>query len=819
MSENPTPSEVLRAKALQEQLNNHNHRYYVLDDPQIPDAEYDRLLRELQGLERRYPELSAPDSPTQRVGAPPLKGFATVAHEVPMLSLDNAFNSDEMREFDRRIHDRLKIEGDIEYACEPKLDGLAVSLLYRDGVLVRGATRGDGQSGEDITQNVRTIGSIPLRLSGVGFPPVLEVRGEIYMPKSGFEAMNDAQRAKGEKVFVNPRNAAAGSLRQLDSRITATRPLEMCAYSTGWVEGDEGDLALPESHTARLERLAQWGFLINAQMRAVKNIDECLEYFSRLGEIRDSLSYDIDGIVFKVNAHSLQRQLGFVSRAPRWAIAHKFPAQEEMTRLLDVEFQVGRTGAVTPVARLEPVFVGGVTVSNATLHNSDEIARLGAKIGDMVVVRRAGDVIPQVVSVIKDKRPDDARGIEFPDVCPECGSKVERVVKIVKLKTKTKAPVEQKSFRCVGHFSCKAQLKQSIIHFVSRKAMDIEGLGDKVVEQLVEKRLILSPADLYELRVEQLLELDKFAELSAKNLIQAIDSSRDVELSRFVYALGIPDVGEETARSLSSCLGSVKRIQEAERELLIFIGDVGKDVAKEIENYFADKSNLEVVGRLSGDYLNISGQGGVSVEYQKNVSKGRILESLNILGVGGIYADVLASNFEFSELSRLKAEDLLALKTPLGGKISNKAKSNILSFGQSPDSKEKLARLNRIESRLIKWNAHWTDEIHEVESDSGVLAGKVFVVTGTLPSMGRSEAEELIRQNGGEVSKSVSKKVSYLLAGEKAGSKLKKAQESGVEVITEEQLYVMLLLDGVSEVKPAEILTEVEDDNIQGGLF
>lgn len=585
MSETPTPSETLRAQALQKQLNDHSHRYYVLDDPQIPDIEYDRLLRELQSLEKIYPVLATSDSPTQRVGAPPLKGFNTVSHEVPMLSLDNAFNSDEMQEFDRRIHDRLKIDGDIEYACEPKLDGLAVSLLYRDGVLVRGATRGDGQSGEDITQNVRTIGSIPLRLSGDGYPPVLEVRGEIYMPKAGFEAMNDAQRAKGEKIFVNPRNAAAGSLRQLDSRITATRPLEMCAYSTGWVEGDEGDLALPDTHTKRLERLAQWGFLINAQMRAVKNIHECLEYFSRLGELRDSLSYDIDGIVFKVNSHALQSKLGFVSRAPRWAIAHKFPAQEEMTRLLDVEFQVGRTGAVTPVARLEPVFVGGVTVSNATLHNRDEIARLSVKVGDTVVVRRAGDVIPQVVSVVLDKRPSDAADIIYPEQCPVCDSPVEVL------------PGETVA-RCTGGLICGAQRKEAIKHYASRKALDIDGLGDKLVELLVDEKLIDAVADLYSLKLEQISALERMGEKSAKNLLKALDTSKDTSLAKFIYALGIREVGEATARNLARHFGKFEDIAAASEETLQRVDDVGPIVAHFIADFFAQPHNLEAVTAL-----------------------------------------------------------------------------------------------------------------------------------------------------------------------------------------------------------------------------
>ncbi len=574
-----------RAGDLKIQLTEHNHRYYVLDAPQVPDVEYDRLLRELQALEQQFPELKSSDSPTQRIGAPPLEGFGSVSHEIPMLSLDNAFNSDEMREFDRRVHERLKQSSDIEYACEPKLDGLAVSLLYRDGLLVRGATRGDGQKGENITQNVRTIGSIPLRLSGAGYPSVLEVRGEIYMPKAGFDKLNQNQRDKGEKVFVNPRNAAAGSLRQLDSRITATRPLEMCAYSTGWIEGDNSEQALPDTHTSRLQRLADWGFLINAEMAAVPNIEACLDYFDRLGKKRDALGYDIDGIVFKVNSHALQQQLGFVSRAPRWAIAHKFPAQEEITELLDVEFQVGRTGAVTPVARLQPVFVGGVTVSNATLHNRDEIARLGVKLGDSVIVRRAGDVIPQVVSVVLDKRPADAADIIYPLLCPVCESPVET------LAGETVA-------RCTGGLICGAQRKEAIKHFASRKALDVDGLGDKLVEQLVDEKLIAAVADLYSLELNQIVALDRMGIKSAENLLQALNVSKNTSLAKFIYALGIREVGEATARSLAKYFGNLPAITAADQESLKKVDDVGPIVAHFIFDFFQQPHNLEAVAGL-----------------------------------------------------------------------------------------------------------------------------------------------------------------------------------------------------------------------------
>ena len=524
-----------QVRRLREQIEHHDYRYYVLDEPEVPDSEYDRLFRALQELEAAHPELVTPDSPTQRVGGAPLAAFEEIEHRIPMLSLDNALSADAMLEFDRRVRDRLDRDDDVRYVAEPKLDGLAISLRYQGGVLRQAATRGDGRRGENVTQNARTIGSVPLRLRGEDWPPLLEVRGEIFMPRRGFEALNARQRARGDKTFVNPRNAAAGSLRQLDPRVTAQRPLEMCCYSVGLVA--EGEL--PELHAQVLQCLQQWGLRINAESRVVRGIEACDEYYHQLAEKRQALPYDIDGIVFKVNDLALQEKLGFVARAPRWAIARKFPAQEEMTVLLDVEFQVGRTGAITPVARLEPVFVGGVTVSNATLHNSDEIQRLGVRIGDKVVVRRAGDVIPQVVSVVLSGRPADAREIEFPVDCPVCGSPVERAE-------------SEAVLRCMGGLVCAAQQKAAIRHFASRRAMDIDGLGDKLVEQLVDEGLVRNVAGLYQLGREQLLALERMGEKSADNLLAALDKSRETTLPRFIFALGIREVGEATALSPDS---------------------------------------------------------------------------------------------------------------------------------------------------------------------------------------------------------------------------------------------------------------------------
>lgn len=570
-----------RVLQLREQLNEHNYRYYVMDDPSVPDAEYDRLFQELKKLEKEHPELLTSDSPTQRVGSAPLSAFSQIKHEMPMLSLDNAFDEEDMAEFDRRIKDRLNRDESVAYACEPKLDGIAVSLLYENGVLVRGATRGDGTTGEDITQNVRTIPTIPLKLSGLDYPKRLEVRGEIYMPKAGFDALNDKARANDQKTFVNPRNAAAGSLRQLDSRITASRPLEMCSYSVGVVEG--GNLAT--EHSEILKQLQGWGFRLNPLLETVTGVDGCLDYYSRVSAQRDQLPYEIDGVVFKVNQIDLQQRLGFVSRAPRWAIAHKFPAQEELTAIRSIEFQVGRTGAVTPVARLEPVFVGGVTVSNATLHNMDEIERLDVRAGDTVVIRRAGDVIPQVVRVLHEKRPVNTEAVIIPTSCPICDSAVERID-------------GEAVARCSGGLYCEAQRKEALKHFASRKAMDIDGLGDKLIEMLVDQDMVHNPADLYKLEQGELARLERMGPKSAENLINAIQASRETELPRFLYALGIREVGEATARSLALYFLDLAALMDASEEALLEVPDVGPIVAKHIQSFFQQSHNREVIEAL-----------------------------------------------------------------------------------------------------------------------------------------------------------------------------------------------------------------------------
>ena len=576
------PENILRQyQDLVEELNKHNHRYYVLDDPSVPDIEYDRQLRELQSIEGLYREIIAVDSPSQRVGGAALSSFSQIKHALPMLSLDNAFTDTELQEFERRLKDRLNSSADIEYVCEPKLDGAAVSLLYRDGALIYGATRGDGSVGEDITANVRTIKNVPLKLHGDNIPATLEVRGEIYLPLSGFDALNAAAVLSGDKTFVNPRNAAAGSLRQLDSKITASRPLEMCAYSVGQYLADR----VPETHEDMLSALRGWGFKINDHVETVKGIAACENYYQRLAERRQILPYDIDGIVYKVNSLQLQERLGFVAKAPRWAIARKFPAQEEMTQLIDVEFQVGRTGAITPVARLEPVFVGGVTVSNATLHNGDEINRLGVRIGDTVIIRRAGDVIPQVAKVVLDKRPENALPVVFPERCPVCQSAVRR--------TEGEAVA-----RCSGGLFCGAQIKEAIKHFASRKAMDIDGLGDRLVELMVDESVIFSVADIYDLNVDKLVKLERMAEKSACNLIGAIAVSKKTTLAKFLYALGIREVGEATAHTLANNFGSIELIATASADELLEIDDVGPIVARYIVNFFQNPDNLSIIQAL-----------------------------------------------------------------------------------------------------------------------------------------------------------------------------------------------------------------------------
>ena len=569
-----------RLEALRKLINYHNYRYYVLDDPEIPDSEYDRLMRELEALEAAHPELITPDSPTQRVGAEPLKAFGEVRHKVPMLSLANAFSDEELRDFDARVRKLLGV-GLVAYAAEPKLDGLAVSLRYEKGVLVRGATRGDGHRGEDVTANVRTIDTIPLRLLGDDWPEVLEVRGEVFMPKSGFEKLNREARRKGDKAFANPRNAAAGSLRQLDPRVTAGRPLAFFAY--GW--GELSVERLADTHSASMAVLRGLGLPVSPELKVLEGVEACLRYHRTMREKRDSLDYDIDGVVFKVDRLDWQERLGYVARAPRWAIAHKFPAEEALTVLRDVEWQVGRTGAVTPVARLEPVRVGGVTVKNATLHNMDEIEKKDIRIGDTVYVRRAGDVIPEIVRVLPERRPADARRIQLPDKCPVCGSEVIK-------------PEGEAIARCTGGLYCPAQRKEALKHFASRRAMDIEGLGDKLVDQLVEKGLVHDPADLYTLTREQLAGLERMGEKSAQNLIEALQRSKQTTLARFLYAIGIREVGEATAQTLARHFGSLEAIEQADEERLQQVPDIGPVVAAYIVGFFRQSHNREVIDKL-----------------------------------------------------------------------------------------------------------------------------------------------------------------------------------------------------------------------------
>jgi DNA ligase (NAD+) len=681
-----------RVDQLRTTITDHNHHYYVLDDPQVPDAEYDRLFRELQAREAEYPELATATSPTQRVGSAVETNFAQVIHRIPMLSLDNAFSADELRDFDRRVRERLnrgktagesstkehsteeggsKEERTIEYVCEPKLDGLAVSLHYQNGELVRAATRGDGYTGEDITANIRTIASVPLTLRGGDFPQTVEVRGEVYMPRAGFDRLNQRLAGRGEKTFVNPRNAAAGSLRQKKSSVTARRPLEMCAYSVAVSD----DSALPPTHWKGLQQVSEWGFRINPEMSLANGADQCLEAYEALMAKRDRLPYEIDGIVFKVNRLDLQQQLGFVSRAPRWAIAQKFPAEEELTVVESVEFQVGRTGAITPVARLKPVFVGGVTVSNATLHNMDEVRRLDLHIGDTVFIRRAGDVIPKVVKVVQDKRPADAWVIELPAQCPACGSDVVQIEGEV-------------IARCSGGLFCPAQRKEAIRHYASRKALDIEGLGDKWVDILVDSEKVETIADLYRLRKADLIGLERMGDKSASNLIAAIDASRQPLLWRFLYALGIREVGEATAKGLAGYFGSLEAIAEADENALQAVSDVGPIVAGHLRSFFEQPHNQE------------------------------ILQSLKQAGV------------------------------------------------------------------------IW--QTQEITATSMPLHGQTWVLTGTMEQMTRDQAKQKLEGMGAKVAGSVSKKTSCVVAGEAAGSKLTKAQQLGVEVLSEQDLLDLL---------------------------
>ena len=577
----PSKKSAARAAELRDLLERYNYRYHALDDPEVPDAEYDKLMVELRALEAQFPQLLAANSPTQRVGAAPISAFGAVKHRVAMLSLDNAFSTEEVRDFDRRIHERLGESGAIRYSAEPKLDGLAISARYENGSFVQGATRGDGETGEDVTQNLRTIKALPLNLRGADIPKVLEVRGEVFMPFAGFRRFNEEAAARGEKSFINPRNAAAGSLRQLDPRMTAARPLDLFIYGVGVIEGGE----LPPHHSETLKALRALGFKICPQSMVVESIEGCLDYYRDMGAARASLPYQIDGVVYKVDDLNLQRKLGFISRAPRWAVAHKFPAEEALTVVRGIEFQVGRTGALTPVARLEPAFVGGVTVSNATLHNMDELTRKDVRVGDTVVIRRAGDVIPEVARVLPERRPAGAQLVDLPSVCPVCGYPVVR-------------EEDQAVARCSGGRHCAAQRKGEIQHFASRRAMDIQGLGDKLVEQLVDADWVKTPADLFSLQSARLATLERMGEKSAQKLAAAIESAKHTTLPRFLYALGIRDVGEATALTLAQYFPEIADLRKAGEEEIQRVPDVGPVVAKQVAAYFRDADNAAAVDRL-----------------------------------------------------------------------------------------------------------------------------------------------------------------------------------------------------------------------------
>ncbi|WP_248744783.1 NAD-dependent DNA ligase LigA [Pseudomonas sp. MWU12-2037] len=777
-----------RILELRAELDQHNYRYHVLDEPSIPDAEYDRLFHELKALEAEHPELVSADSPTQRVGSAALSAFTQVRHEIPMLSLGNAFEETDMREFDRRVSEGLDLPAgdlfgggaEVEYSCEPKLDGLAVSLLYQDGALVRGATRGDGTTGEDISVNVRTVRNIPLKLHGSGWPATLEVRGEVFMSKAGFERLNASQLEAGGKTFANPRNAAAGSLRQLDSKITASRPLEFCCYGLGQVSAEIAD-----THIGNLQQLKAWGMPVSRELKLAKGIGECLDYYRDIGERRNALPYEIDGVVFKVNSLASQRELGFRAREPRWAIAHKFPAMEELTELLDVEFQVGRTGAVTPVARLKPVKVAGVTVSNATLHNMDEVARLGLMIGDTVIIRRAGDVIPQVVQVVTERRPDNARAVQIPESCPVCGSHVERT-QLVKRSKGRETISEGAVYRCVGRLACGAQLKQAIIHFVSRRAMDIEGLGDKTIEQLVDEKLIASPADLYTLAYEQIVDLEGFAELSTRNLLEAIADSKKPSLARFIYALGIPDVGEETAKVLARTLGSLERVMQALPSVLTYLPDVGMEVAHEIHSFFEDEHNRTVIKELLERGLELQDQGELGAEFAASTTLGGLIAKLDISSVGPTAAEKLAT--KFGSVEGVIAADWLDLRQTLSEKPANAVRE---FFAQPENARRALA----IEAQLRDFGMHWQSEKKAVEGLP--LAGQTWVLTGSLELMSRDVAKDKLESLGAKVAGSVSAKTHCVVAGPGAGSKLAKANELGLKVLDEEAFVAFLKGRGI----------------------
>ncbi|CUR48519.1 DNA ligase [Alloalcanivorax xenomutans] len=769
MTSPKTPSPAEQIKQLRNQLNDWSYRYYVLDDPAVPDAEYDRLFRQLQALEGEHPDLISPDSPTQRVGDVPLEGFNEVRHAVPMLSLGNAFNDEELRDFDQRVRERLDVSGSIDYVAEPKLDGLAVSLVYENGELVRGATRGDGETGEDITANVRTIKSIPLRLRGDKPPALMEVRGEVVMTHRGFAELNRRQAEAEQKTFANPRNAAAGSLRQLDSRITAQRPLEFYAYSLAQLEGENW----PDRHSAILERLRQWGLRVNPEVKLCDGVDALLAFYHDILERRDQLDYDIDGVVYKVDRLDWQRDLGFVSRAPRWAVAHKFPAQEEITVLNGVDWQVGRTGALTPVAKLEPVQVGGVTVSNATLHNIDEIHRLDIRVGDTVVVYRAGDVIPKVVRAVPERRPGNAEEIHLPVECPVCGSDIFRAEGGVVA-------------RCTGGLICGAQQREAIKHFASRRAMDIEGLGEKLVDALVDQQLIATVADLYRLQAEPVAALERMGEKSAANLIEALEHSKTVSLERFLFALGILQIGEETAKALADCFGDLETIRRAPLLLFLAVPDVGLEVAKAIHAFFREQHNEDVIDGLLAEGVQPRANGHPSAAFVRELTLGYFLKAAKRLGmaldgVGEKSLETLGGHY--------KTVAALAEADADAAPVRPAMLEQVHKALEQDDWRQRLEQAEALTAEL--------SERAPREAAEQALEGQIWVLTGTLSRLTRDQAKAHLQSLGAKVSGSVSKKTHCVVAGEAAGSKLAKAEELGVNVMDEDTFADFLAGHGI----------------------
>ena len=769
-----------RAAKLRQQLEDANYRYHVLDEPTITDAEYDRLLRELDELETAHPDLIAADSPTQRVGSAPSSKFAEVRHAIPMLSLGNAFSETEVRDFVRRIEEKLE-RPVLEFSAEPKLDGLAISLRYENGRFVQGATRGDGASGEDVTANLRTVKAIPLHLRGKGWPAVLEVRGEVYMPRAEFEKYNENARLHGGKVLANPRNGAAGSLRQLDPRLTAQRPLAFFAYGIGLVEGGK----LPESHSATLKRLREWGFPVSAESRVVVGAEGLLDYYQQIGAKRDALAFDIDGVVYKLDDNAGQREMGFVSRAPRWAIAHKFPAQEQSTTVEAIEIQIGRTGAATPVARLKPVQVAGVVVTNATLHNADQIARLDVRVGDTVIVRRAGDVIPEVVSVMLEQRPRETKPWAMPKTCPICGSEILR-------------EEGEAVWRCSGELSCPAQRKEAIRHFASRRAMDVEGLGDRFIEDLSDLGYLQSVADLYKLTLEDLLEMKrrveerdgttpetvksgKVASKWADNLIAAINHSRATTLERFLFALGIQHVGESTAKALAAWFGDLEVIRHLPWPLFKHVPDVGGEVARSLGHFFDQPGNQQVIDDLLARGVSITDTHAPTAKLRDGLDLAALLVDMEIPKVTRIRAEQLAAAFASAEA----LVDAPAHRFVTAGLPAESANA-LVAWLEVPENAALLLRSEQAMTSLLATAAEDNAAV------TGPLESKTVVLTGSLASMSRDEAGTKLESLGAKIAGSVSKKTSLVVAGEAAGSKLTKAEELGIEIWDEAQLLGFL---------------------------